>query len=119
MTLQRDNLEEQLTAVTTHRRNVVCKTAQKATQRQLMRSYCYGGVVIRRMGSAVHMNTNDEQSASTKQTRYSYHVAKPNGQVEVITARSARIKDGCLLFSAGAGWVRIFAPGTWLQVTRK
>jgi hypothetical protein len=65
------------------------------------------------------MSINDEQGAVSKQNRYSYHVAKPNGQVEVITARSTRIMDGCLLFSAGAGWVRIFAPGTWLQVIRK
>jgi hypothetical protein len=65
------------------------------------------------------MPIHDEQGSPSKQTRYSYHVAKPNGQVEVITAKSTRIMDGCLLFSAGAGWVRIFAPGTWLQVQRK
>ena len=61
--------------------------------------------------------STDTQTIDT-QSEHMYRVATPTGQVEV-TARHARVVGGCLGFDSDAGLIRIFAPGTWLHVTRK
>jgi hypothetical protein len=47
-----------------------------------------------------------------------YDVAIVNGPPETITAKNVRVASGCLLFGDGTGWVKVFAAGTWLTLTK-
>lgn len=48
---------------------------------------------------------------------YTYQVRTPDG-MQTIQAKTMRAVSGCLGFSDGMGWIRLFAPGAWVSAIR-